>query len=182
MTCDPLVCNNHFISTVTKNKFLFYKPGVFSCKSHNVIYLSQCTCCGIQCVGMTEQRLHQRMNGHRSSAKAGQNQYIYQHFQQDGHNFENATVQIIDYIDSNTVPDIKKALADLEQFWINTLSTAYPLGLNDNIKGSGNISQSSVIDVYFTARITRYNRGHGRKSHLKVEKRKYIKIMKKLSK
>jgi len=121
---------------------------------------------------MTEQRLHLRMNGHRASAKAGKNLYLYQHFQQNGHNFENATVQIIDYIDSNTVPDITKALGDLEQFWINTLSTAYPLGLNDNIKGSGNISQSSIIDVYFTARITRYNRGHGRKSHLRTEKRK----------
>ena len=135
-------------------------------------YLIQCTCCGIQYVGMTEQRLHQRMNGHRASAKAGKNLYLYQHFQQNGHNFENATVQIIDYIDSNTVPDITKALGDLEQFWINTLSTAYPLGLNDNIKGSGNISQSSIIDVYFTARITRYNRGHGRKSHLRIVKRK----------
>lgn len=121
---------------------------------------------------MTEQCLHQRMNGHRSSAKAGKNLYLYQHFQQDGHNFDESTVQIIDYIDSNSVPDITKALGDLEQFWINTLSTAYPLGLNDNIKGSGNISQSSVTDVYFTARITRYKRGHGRKSHLKPEKRK----------
>ena len=60
----------------------------------------------------------------------------------------------------------------MEKFWINILSTAYPLGLNDNIKGSGNISQSSITDVYFTARITRYNRGHGRKSHLRVENRK----------
>ena len=106
---------------------------------------------------MTEQCLHLRMNGHRASAKAGKNLYLYQHFQQNGHSFDDATVQIIDYmIDSNTVPDITKALGDLEQFWINILSTAYPLGLNDNIKGSGNISQSSITDVYFTARITRY--------------------------
>ena len=66
----------------------------------------------------------------------------------EGHDFTEATVQIIDYIDSSTVPNITKALEDLELFWINTLCTAYPLGLNDNIKGTGNISQSNICLLY----------------------------------
>ena len=112
------------------------------------------------------------MNGHRASLKAGKNLYIYQHFNQEGHNFCNATVQIIDYIDSSTVPDITKALGDLELFWINLLGTAYPLGLNDNIKGAGNISQSSIVDVYFKNTIARCNRGHGKKKQYKIEREK----------
>ena len=112
------------------------------------------------------------MNGHRASLKAGKNLYIYQHFNQEGHNFSNATVQIIEYIDDSTVPDIKKALSDSELFWINILSTAFPLGLNDNIKGAGNISQSSIIEIYFKTKITRCNRGHGKKNKIKNEKRK----------
>ena len=111
------------------------------------------------------------MNGHRSSAKSGKNLFLYQHFQMEGHDFMEATVQIIDYIDSSTVPNITKALEDLELLWINTLCTAYPLGLNDNIKGTGNISQSNIIDIYFKAKIMRYKRGHGIKSCLKMNKR-----------
>ena len=112
------------------------------------------------------------MNGHRSSAKSGKNLFLYQHFQMEGHDFTEATVQIIDYIDSNTVPDITKALQDLELFWINTLCTAYPLGLNDNIKSAGNISQSNIIDIYFKSKIMRYKRGHGTKTCSKMTKRK----------
>ena len=111
------------------------------------------------------------MNGHRSSAKSGKNLFLYQHFQMEGHDFTEATVQIIDYIDSSTVLNITKALEDLELLWINTLCTAYPLGLNDNIKGTGNISQSNIIDIYFKAKIMRYKRGHGIKSCLKMNKR-----------
>ena len=89
----------------------------------------------------------------------------------EGHDFMEATVQIIDYIDSSTVPNITKALEDLELLWINTLCTAYPLGLNDNIKGTGNIYQSNIIDIYFKAKIMRYKRGHGIKSCLKMNRR-----------
>ena len=172
MTCKPFVGKNYFTSSVTQETFLFSISGTYSCKSYDIIYLITCAECDIQYVGLTEQNLHERMNGHRASLKAGKNLYIYQHFNQEGHNFSNATVQIIDYIDSTTVTDIKKALSDSELFWINILSTAFPLGLNDNIKGAGNISQSFIIEIYFKAKILRCKRGHGKKKQLKIERRK----------
>ena len=136
-----------------------------------MIYLLTCTKCNIQYVGLTEQCLHERMNGHRASVKAGKSTFLYEHFNLEGHSFADATVQIIDIVDDN-LPDIKQTLSKLELFWINALSTAYPLGLNDNIKGCGNISKSSLSDIYFITTIKRYKRGHGCKKKLKIVKEK----------
>ena len=59
-------------------------------------------------------------------------------------------------------------LEQKEIFWINTLCTAYPLGLNDNIRGHGNISQGGIGDVYFTnSQIPRRKRGHGKRKNRK---------------
>ena len=48
--------------------------------------------------------------------------------------------------------------------------TAYPLGLNDRLEGTGNVSKNKVncSDCYFTKPILRRKRGHGKK---KKEKR-----------
>ena len=125
----------------------------------------------MQYVGLTEQCLHLRMNGHRSSVKAGKSTFLYDHFNIDGHKFEDATIQIIDVVENNTL-QIQQTLSNLELYWINTLSTAYPLGLNDNIKGSGNVSKSSLSNIYFTTSIKRYNRGHGRRKKFKNKNEK----------
>ena len=118
----------------------------------------------MQYVGLTEQHLHERMNGHRASVKAKKSTFLYDHFNQEGHSFDSATVQIIDVIDTDQVDDVRTHLSILELSWINLLSTAYPLGLNDNIKGKGNISISNMDDIYFQSTIKRYRRGHGTKS------------------
>ena len=147
---------------MTRNSFTFSYPGSFSCKSSSIIYLITCSC-GIQYVGLTEQCLNERMNGHRASIKAGKSSFLYDHFNLDGHSFSEASVQIIDYINPDSVDEPRSILGDRELFWINLLSTAYPLGLNDNIKGYGNISKSSFNNIYFKLKIKRYKRGHGRK-------------------
>ena len=161
-TCKPLLCNNNFTSSVTNNRYLLDHTGVFTCKSRNIVYLITCSACSIQYVGLTEQRLHERINGHRASVRAGKNLYIYQHFNTEGHAFEDATIQIIDYVDEKS-SNVKHDLQKLESLWINTLCTAYPLGLNDNIRDVGNISKSSVIDIYFKSPTKRYKTGHGRR-------------------
>ena len=38
----------------------------FTCKTKNLVYLIQCSNCGLQYVGETKNPLHIRMNGHRS--------------------------------------------------------------------------------------------------------------------
>lgn len=156
------MCQNNFHSTVTNTSFLFHHKESFSCKSKNIIYLITCSTCSVQYVGLTQQHLHERVNGHRASVKSGKNLYIYQHFNQEGHSFDDATIQIIDYVGASS-NNIKLDLHEREKYWIDTLCTAHPLGLNDNIKGVGNISKSSISNIYFHSPIKRYNRGHGRK-------------------
>ena len=152
---------------MTGKQFIFSKEGKLDCKSKNIIYLLSCADCGIQYVGQTVQPLHFRLNGHRSSVKRNVNTFIYQHYNIPGHNFSDATIQIIDIWDSDCTYDMDT----LEDYWIATLCTMYPLGLNDRIKGLGNISRTTMnnINVYFTSKIKRRRRGHGRS---KKEKRR----------
>lgn len=56
--------------------------------------------------------------------------------------------------------DVKNDLLLLEDYWIEKLGTAFPLGLNDKKKGTGNISQDRVMN-YFSGQIARYKRGRG---------------------
>jgi hypothetical protein len=105
------------------------------------------------------------MNGHRSSTKAGATTFIYEHFNQQGHNFEEASIQIIDFVDANS-SDVKNDLLLLEDYWIDTLGTAYPLGLNDRKKGVGNISKNAKVD-YFKCKMARYKRGRGTSKDIK---------------
>ena len=81
------------------------------------------------------------MNGHRSCTNAKSHTFLYEHFNIPGHSFEKAYIQIIDFVDPNISNDIKNDLRIREDYWIDKLGTAYPLGLNDNKKGCGNISQ-----------------------------------------
>lgn len=159
-------CSPTFRSNVTGKQFILSKTGDFSCKSMNIIYLITCSDCGIQYVGQTIQALHVRLNAHRSCVNGNTNTYLYKHYNStNGHKFENATIQIIDChtVDSNS-------LDSLENYWIATLCTAYPLGLNDRLEGTGNVSKNKVncSDCYFTKPILRRKRGHGKK---KKEKR-----------
>ena len=48
--------------------------------------------------------------------------------------------------------------------WIKKLQTAYPLGLNDNIMGKGNISRTTSIDIMdIVEKRTRNLRSHGKR-------------------
>ena len=165
LCCKVLNCDTVFSSNVTGKQFILGKEGNFSCKSCNLIYLISCSDCGKQYVGQTTQAVHVRLNAHRSCVGRNTNTILYKHFNDNGHNFSNATIQIIDYVEEYTKTD----LDHLENFWIGILSTAFPLGLNDRIEGMGNISKwkGSNSWFYFNKTIPRRRRGHGRKEKVK---------------
>ena len=98
LCCNVINCSPVFKSYVTGTQFILDKIGTFSCKSAFLIYLITCEC-GIQYVGQTIQYLHVRLNGHRSSVKKGMDTFIYQHFNERGHDFCKASIQIIDILD-----------------------------------------------------------------------------------
>ncbi len=120
-TCQHFNSNQHFNCTVTRRKYRIRHN--FTCSSNNIIYLITCKKCKKQYVGKTTKRLKDRIVRHRASIKSQQKVYLSKHFCLPNHNIQDLTVQPID----TTTPD---KLDRLEQYWINTLHTLIPKGLN----------------------------------------------------
>ena len=163
--CKSLNSDNFFSSSTTGTRFVFNHEGWFSCKSSHIIYLITCEKCDSQYVGQSKQALHQRLNSHRHSiVKNKLNTYLCQHFNSMGHSFNDVRIQIIDSIDSSIFEKEEAALLlnQLEDFYIKTLNTLYPLGLNDRIYGGGCISRDSALNSHFYMHsINRDKRSHG---------------------
>ena len=155
LCCRSLNTDNIFRSFSTGCRFTVDKPvvdGFFSCKSKYVIYLITCNDCGIQYVGQTRQSLHCRLNGHRSSMNNNnKSTFLYEHFRNEGHSFHNISIQIIDSVslDEISESEAKTQLDKKEDFYIKTLNTLFPLGLNDKLLGGGCASQKSATDFSF---------------------------------
>ena len=76
------------------------------------------------------------------------------------------SVQVIDCVDYSTM-NFSEAITELdrlEDFYIRTLCTAFPLGLNDKVSGVGSVKQVGLNStLYFGKPIPRRPRGHGRR-------------------
>ena len=85
------------------------------------------------------------MNNHRANIKSLKPQFLYKHFTSDGHRLEDMFVQPIESIvvAPNEQTSTYSKRLEREEFWIRELKTAYPYGLNDNIRGVGNISKQN---------------------------------------
>ena len=77
---------------------------------------------------MTTQQLNVRLNHHRSNIFNHVKTYISNHFNFPDHNITHLSIQLIDTVHSDQ--NIHQELKRLEKFWINTLKTLQPLGLN----------------------------------------------------
>ena len=127
-------------SNASKLRIYTYNNHDSNCNSNNVIYCITCNNCKYQYVGQTSRKLKYRIKEHLYHIhKQDISNYLYEHFKSTCNN-ANITVTILDSLTSNTE---KRVLIDKELFWIKLLNTAYPFGLNDNIKGYGNISDIS---------------------------------------
>ena len=105
------------------NKSVYYIRHSFTCESTNIVYLITCTKCKKQYVGRTTHSLGYRINHHRSSIMRRLPSYIYKHFNLQDH-ITNLTVQPIDTTKDRT------ELHNLEKYWIASLPTLVPFGLN----------------------------------------------------
>ena len=79
------------------------------------------------------------MNNHRTSTKGFKPLYLYNHFNSDNHTFDDALIMPIEQIPET--PNSASLRLLREAFWYKELCSIYPYGLNDNIKGVGNISK-----------------------------------------
>ena len=122
-TCTThLICNSSF--KCTKTQITFPIRHTFTCKTSHVVYLITCTKCHKQYVGMTTRQLNIRISQHRTNIMRRIPIYISKHFNLPNHSLENLKVQPIDRATSI------KELQQLEHFWIKTLKTLQPAGLN----------------------------------------------------
>ena len=122
-TCNShLICSNAFKCTKTEISYPIRHR--FTCKSANVVYLITCTKCRKQYVGITTNQLSIRINQHRTNILRKIPIYISKHFNLPSHSLANLRVQPIDKASSCT------ELQELEHYWINTLKTLQPSGLN----------------------------------------------------
>ena len=145
-----------------------------SCHSQNLIYLLTCSSCNLQYVGETTQPLHKRINIHRT-AKSGC-EHMINHYKDvcAGAHF---TIQILEcfpgtgYVDGKPCSDARKIRLDREEYWMKTLRTIYPYGLNDRVR---QFSQNSSVGSLFPSipqlnvrrmRSRRNNKDHIHMSH-----------------
>ena len=191
-SCHCLFCTKHFQknkefqSNVTNNKFKLKNPSlqnlVLNCNTENVIYLISCNKCQVQYVGQTTQRIKNRFSQHKSKIVHNKlNTFICNHFNSKEHSYLDCNVQIIDYIEPTSHQDkntVLKQLNQLEDFWIKTLNSVYPYGLNDRISGFGDIRRLDFSTLnrdntpfhYTQTGIHRRQRSHGKRKSRKFRK------------
>lgn len=120
---------------------------------------------------MTTRSINERIREHINVIKKkdkSKNTYLYEHYNNDRHNHNNLTLQILYQSDITNEEESKADLLSKEHIWIKILNTAFPYGLNDSLKGYGNISESTnPIDnryqPYFTMPVKRRIRSHGKR-------------------
>ena len=157
-TCPYMKECSSFSSNVTNLKYLPILKSCesLSCQTENVIYLISCKICNFQYIGETQNSIQKRFSGHRSSINSkNSSQLVHQHFDQECHGLSNCEIIPIEKIESNeilrqelTPEQTKRALTrfrlDREKYWISTLQSAYPYGLNVRIKGIGDFNPSQA--------------------------------------
>ena len=164
--CPQFRINNYVTSTHTGYRIPTVKHIDCSCNSKNLIYLLTCNNCKIQYVGETKNKLKTRMSQHKSAIKNQKHETLMaKHFKNPNTACRDFTIEILDNIDSQD----NKIRRDKELFWIRMLQTAFPMGLNDNIQGYGNISLNPNPFIqnknpYSGFRISLRNRNHGKRN------------------
>ena len=158
-TCKHVHECSTFHSNVTHKTYNIVSPSLsMNCGTENIIYLITCRKCGIQYVGETGQSLRKRLNNHRNRLKKLSCQYLYQHFNSDGHTEDDINIVPIEEVELTPTDKISLSAKRLERedFWYRELCTVYPYGLNDNVRRVGNISKQGPNIVVHTL----FNRQH----------------------
>ena len=150
--CPQLITSSIFYSTVTGRSYslINHSGEDINCKSQNFIYLITCRSCFCQYVGETCIPLNKRLNIHRT-ATSGCEVFI-EHFSTccKGKSF---TIQVIEIFEGdgykNGIIDaeMRAVRKEREDFWMKTLRTVYPYGLNDQVKGKS--STDSIGSLFF---------------------------------
>ena len=124
--CPSMSEKDSITNTKTKTR-IPTKGG--NCLSHHLIYAAECTKCRLIYVGSTTQQLNRRFNGHRHDARSRPEACeLAEHFHNKiTCNFEkDLSITIIETLNNATITQLERR----EDYWITTLKTHQPTGLN----------------------------------------------------
>ena len=109
-------------STVSNTPYTFRET--FTCTDTSLIYCIICSKCGKLYIGLTSNSLRVRFRAHRHFSETKRRIPLYRHFARKSHDFlrDHRIVPL-----EHCEPD---ALPEREAFWIRTLHTLIPHGLN----------------------------------------------------
>ena len=88
---------------------------------------------------------------------------MYHHFSSDGHSEDDLCIMPIKQILPDDKANIMSLRLEREDYWCRELCTYYPYGLNDNVRGVGNISKQPglVVNVLFNKRARKFRERSG---------------------
>lgn len=98
-----------------------------NCRTRNLVYLVSCTKCNIQYVGQTSRELGTRAIEHISAIRRHTDTPVAIHFNLPDHQINHFRITGIDQMASS---DNNTARQNREMYWMTTLQTIYPNGLN----------------------------------------------------
>lgn len=139
ITCLAAPVQHNFIST--HKDWIYPIRGENYCKSKNVIYLLECKLCCAQYVGQTKHELRKRFLQHKNALlEPKDTSYaMSRHFEKEHpqhiveeDNLPMSVIAIEKLDDIGTDEEKKAKRLEREKFWIDTLFTYYPNGLNDD--------------------------------------------------
>ena len=98
------------------------------------------------------------------------NLYLYHHFSSDGHTEDDISIMPIEEVTPSDRANVTSLRLEKEDYWCRELCTYYPYGLNDNVRGVGNISKKPelVVNELFHKRDRKFRKRSGRRRRRKL--------------
>ncbi|XP_078527395.1 uncharacterized protein LOC144799740 [Lissotriton helveticus] len=140
-----LKCQNckHCSNVITGNNLTHPTKGyqielrhTSTCDTTNCIYMIKCPC-GKVYVGQTERKIKVRITEHKSNIRlANMKSTVASHWKDAKHQISQLRFMILETISQSRDRDPVKQRLRAEYFWIKTLNSTFPTGLNDRIEYS----------------------------------------------
>ena len=132
--CKQMISSSTFKCQQTNKSYAMFHE--VNCSSAYVTHLMECTLCKMQYLGKSDTSFTIRLNNHRKDDKKPDAILACRHFQQNNHVFiKHAKFIITDKLTNATKSKdvLRQILIERENFWIQTLETLHPKGLNQEL-------------------------------------------------
>ena len=121
----PFMKKSTYVTSHVTNKHYRLK-GYYNCQTKSAVYLISCSKCGLQYVGQTGNTINERIRGHLTDIRAGNNfKPVSRHFTSNNHTVNDVNVTVI-----TTTSQTTNIRLRTEEVWIAILQTREPGSLN----------------------------------------------------